>query len=196
MADPVRKDDRHYTYQDYKEWPDEERWELIDGVAWNMSPAPTLGHQRILSNLHIAFHAATDHGPCETFFAPFDVFLFASTDQEADHADTVVQPDLSVICDERKLVNRGCNGAPDIVLEVLSTYTMRKDITVKLELYQRAGVREYWVVDAGNKSIMLYRLGDDAKYPEDAEIYQHSGRVVSAVVDGLSVDVVELFGSD
>jgi Uma2 family endonuclease len=187
MADPIRKTDRHYSYRDYAEWSDDERWELIEGVAWNMSPAPSIRHQRILSYLYTIFHSGVGEGPCEVFFAPVDIFLF--TDHEADikDADTVVQPDLVVLCDTEKIVDRGYLGAPAIVVEVLSTYTMRKDITIKRDVYERAGVEEYWIVDPGNESIMIFGLDEDSQYPEDPSIFQAPEIAISKRISRISV---------
>ena len=187
MADPVRKTDRHYTYRDYVQWPDDERWELIDGVAWNMCAAPSVTHQRVLGNLNDAFRTAARGTGCEVFFAPLDVFLFTEEDEATDDADTVVQPDLLVICDGSKITDRGHLGGPAIVLEVLSATTMRKDITVKRDVYERASVNEYWIVDAGNQSITIYRLGDDDRYPEDPELVLPPGTATSRVLQGLRV---------
>ncbi len=187
MADPMRKTDRHYTYRDYREWPDDERWELLDGVAWNMSPAPTTLHQRILGALFRQFAGAAEGTACEVFFAPVDVFPFLEQENEIDEADTVVQPDLIVACDEARVVRRGHLGPPSIVVEVLSAYTMKKDITVKLDVYERARVREYWVVHPGDQSIMIYRLGIDGTYPEDPQIVQAPDAARSNVLEGLEV---------
>ena len=196
MADPVRKDDRHYTYADYVTWPDDERWELIDGVAYNMSASPLRNHQKILGDLYIMVRAALKPRGCEAYLAPFDVFILSETDAEADRTDTVVEPDLSVICDPSKLVRRGCAGAPDWVVEILSTWTLRKDITVKLELYERAGVREYWVIDPGNEAIMVYLLDESGRYPPDPVLFHRGQTIRGAVVPALTVELDGLFGAD
>ena len=187
MADPVRKNDQHYTYRYYEEWPADERWELIDGVAWNMSPAPSIAHQRALGMLSDVFREAARRAGCEALFAPVDVLLFTRKESDIPTADTVVQPDLFVACDTSRLAERGYLGAPDIVVEVLSPYTMRKDLTVKLELYERAGVREYWIADPGNGAIMIYRLGEDGRFPVDPEIVTKEGTAYSSVLPGVEV---------
>ena len=187
VADPVRKRDKHYTYRDYREWPDDERWELIDGVAWNMCAAPSTTHQRVLGNLYDTFRTAARGTGCEVFFAPLDVFLFTHDDADTEDADTVVQPDLLIVCDESRITTRGHLGGPAIVVEVLSASTMRKDITVKLDVYERAGVREYWIVDAGNQSLTIYRLGEDNRYPEDPELVLSPGSATSLVVPKLQI---------
>ena len=187
MADPMRKADRHYTYHEYCEWPDDERWELIHGVAWNMSPAPTTPHQRVLGMLYQDFVKAAEGTGCEVFFAPVDVFPFVEDEDAIDDADTVVQPDLIVACDAARIVRRGHLGGPAMVVEVLSAWTMKKDLTVKLEVYQRAGVREYWIVSAGDESIMIYRLQNDGTYPQEPQIVQEPDSARSGVLSRLAV---------
>lgn len=194
MGLPAKKLDRHYTYGDYREWPDDERWELIEGVAWNMSPAPSAAHQGVSSALHGRVFAFLGTGGCKVFAAPFDVLLPDEPDQPEDQIDTVVQPDLSVICDLRKLRSYGCYGAPEWVVEILSPYTSRKDMLEKLTLYERHGVKEYWLVDPGNRYVHVYRLGEDGRYP-DPEVHERKAKVSSGVCPGLVIDLAELFGS-
>lgn len=189
MADPIRKEDRRYTYRDYETWPEDERWELIDGVAWNMSPAPSTNHQRALGGLFEAFRGAAKGTGCEVLFAPVDVFLFTRDEQDLREADTVVQPDLLVVCDRSRVVVRGVLGPPDLLVEVLSPYTLRKDLTVKRGVYERAGVREYWMVDTGHQTVMIHRLGDSGRYPEDPELVEAPGVATSRVLPALRVQL-------
>ena len=109
MGLPARKFDKVYTYRDYASWPHDERWEIIDGVAWNMSPAPARNHQKILGDLYLIFRDYFEYKACEVYLAPFDVF-FPVQDQDMYDVTTVVQPDISVICDDDKLIDQGCNG--------------------------------------------------------------------------------------
>ena len=187
MADSVRKTDRHYTNRDRASWPDDERWELVDGVAWNMSPAPSTAHQRVLGHLYRLFAEAAEGSGCEVLFAPVDVFPFAATEDEIDDADTVVQPDLIVACDPARLVRRGHLGPPAVVVEVLSPRSLKKDLTVKVDVYQRAGVREYWLVSPGEQSVMIYRRGEDGRYPDEPEIALEAASARSDVLDRLVV---------
>ena len=121
MGLPV-KDHQHHSYADYLGWPDDERYELIDGVAYVMTPAPGRRHQEVVVEMLRQIADALEGGPCRVYVAPFDVRL--PRHGEADEqVDTVVQPDLSVICDEGKLDERGCRGAPDWVVEVISPST-------------------------------------------------------------------------
>jgi Uma2 family endonuclease len=186
---PLRKADKLYTYGDYRGWPDDERWELIDGVAWNMSPAPSRRHQRISTQLVAEIVNFLRDKDCDVYHAPFDVMLPDPADQPEDEIITVVQPDISVICDRTKLTDKGCTGAPDWLVEILSPYTSKKDIDIKFHLYERHGVREYWLVDPGNKYVHAYVLAGDGKYPEEPRVYLPEDQIESAVLTGLVVDV-------
>jgi Uma2 family endonuclease len=191
MGQALRKTDAHYTYGDYRRWPPEERWELIEGTAWNMSPAPSRAHQAILGRLHLLFGEWLKDKPCQVYIAPFDVQFPSRPDQVEDEVDTVVQPDLSVFCDPERLTDAGARGAPDMVVEILSPWTSKKDLNDKFSLYERHGVREYWVVDPAG-SVQVYRWNANGHY-DDPEIVVKTGSVASAVLEGLRVDVEGLF---
>jgi Uma2 family endonuclease len=149
----AEKAEEHFTYGQYCQWDDGERWELIDGVPYNMSPAPVRRHQGILMRVSIVVGTFLADKPCQAYFAPFDVRLPDFSEQDDSDVLTVVQPDLVVICDEKKLDDRGCRGAPDLVMEILSPSTSRKDIGVKFRLYERHGVREYWIIHPTEESL-------------------------------------------
>ena len=153
----------HYTYGDYLTWPDDVRYELIDGVAYLMAPAPTLEHQDIAGEIYRQLANALEGKPCRPYVAPVDVRL--PKGNEADEAvDTVVQPDVIVVCDQGKLDRRGVRGAPDFVVEVLSPSTAFHDHKRKREVYERAGVKEYWLVDPVERTIHIYRLDENGRY--------------------------------
>lgn len=141
-------------------------WELIDGVAYNMCAAPSRYHQGILTELNRQIGNFLAGRPCKVYVAPFNVLLPDHSGQEEEKVATVVQPDLPVICDMEKLTEKGCTGAPDWIVEILSPYTSKKDFNEKLYLYERHGVREYWIVDPGNKYVHVYQLNEKGKYPE------------------------------
>jgi len=147
-----------FTYSDYAGWEDGNRYELIDGVVHLMS-APTADHQRVLIRLARKFADYLDDKTCEVFVAPFDVCLSGKGDNDY----TVVQPDILVICDESKIDNRYCNGAPDLVVEILSPSTSRMDRIKKQNKYLQAGVREYWIADPVDKNIVVNVL-ENGKY--------------------------------
>lgn len=156
------KQEMVYTIEDIYALPDGERAELIDGQLYNMAP-PSTEHQRILSRLHldIANYIDSHHGECEIFPAPFAVFLNQGNNKN------YVEPDLSVICDPDKLDDRGCHGAPDWVIEIVSPSSKSMDYYNKLFLYRTAGVQEYWVVDPDRTVVTVYDFKQDTmvEYP-------------------------------
>jgi Uma2 family endonuclease len=158
MALP-KADEHRFTYADYLQWPDDERWELIDGKAYAMAPAPTISHQSLVLSIAKQIDEALDGTPCRALIAPVDVLLPASNEASAQ-ATTVVQPDILVVCDPAKLTERNVRGAPDWIIEVLSPATARHDHLTKRALYERAGVREYWLVHPVDRVITVYVLKD------------------------------------
>ncbi len=191
MALPMRKTDEHFTYADYRTWPEDERWELIDGVAWNMSPAPSVRHQRMLRKLGTRIDNYLVGKECEPFYAPVDVFFAAYSGQDGNEVDTIVQPDLIVVCDPDKLESNGCKGAPDICVEILSPYTSKKDLNEKFNLYERSGVREYWILDSALDYAHIYKLGENGKYG-DPQVIEKEGLLNSSVLEGLKLDLREI----
>jgi Uma2 family endonuclease len=187
--------DETYMYEDYLGWPDDERWELIDGVPYAMSPAPTRWHQEYVGILFNELFNYLNGKPCEVFVAPFDVRL-PDLDNDSDDRDdtvkTVVQPDILVVCDESKLDDRGCVGAPDFIIEILSESTAGKDLHEKLMLYEKHGVKEYWIVDMWSRTIRVHLLESDGAYGKTA-IYNLGDHLPSAVLKGLKIDLDKLF---
>lgn len=158
MSLPLR-DEQLHTYAEYCSWPDQPRYELIDGLAYAMS-GPVRRHQEVLGELFRQVANALHGKPCRPYIAPFDVRLPRAN--EADNrVDTVVQPDLMVVCDKTKLDERGCRGAPDWVVEVLSPSTASHDHILKRRLYERVGVREFWLVHPVDRIVTIYLLGVD-----------------------------------
>ena len=191
MSLPMRKMDEHFTYAEYKDWPVDERWELIDGVAWNMSPAPAVRHQDMLAKLITELRIFLKGKQCKAHIAPFDVFFPAFFGQDENEVDTVVQPDLIVVCDPEKLKSNGCKGAPDICVEILSPYTSKKDLNEKFNLYERSDVREYWILDPAMKYAHIYKLEESGKYGEPL-IVENEGILKSSVLQGLNLDLREI----
>lgn len=191
MSQAALKRDARYTYADYCGWPEGERWELINGVAYNMTPAPSVAHQRISRELLVQFAAYLKGKGCEIFDAPFDVRV--PTPGETDETtSTVVQPDLVVVCDPAKLDDRGCKGAPDLVIEILSPATAAKDLKEKLLLYEQTGVLEYWVVHPAEKIVSVFRRGADGQYGKPA-VFGAEERVPVGVLPDLEVDLGLVF---
>lgn len=147
MAQAIKKQ-RRYSVEDYQEWPDDEKWEIIDGVTYDMSPAPRIKHQNIVSNFHINFKTHLEN-PCYTGIAPTDVVL---------DAHSVVQPDVFIVCDGGKITENNIQGAPDLIVEVVSPGTEVKDRREKKRLYEQSGVKEYLIVFPEREYVERYVL--------------------------------------
>lgn len=170
-----------HTIEDIYALPDGQRAELIDGDMYMMSP-PGLTHQRIVSQLvkKIGNHIDSQHGECEVFPAPFAVFLNADN-------HNYVEPDLSVICDKNKLDDRGCNGAPDWVIEIVSPSSQRMDYMIKLFKYRDAGVREYWIVNPVSQTVLTYFWEGE----EDSAQFSFADDIPVRIYEGWSVNIAE-----
>lgn len=184
--------DRHFTYRDYCGWPEDERWELIDGVAYDMSPAPSRYHQGLSRELIVRFGSFLAGKPCTFYGAPFDVRIPSFAEQDDGDIDTVVQPDIVVVCDRSKLDAKGCRGAPEMVVEILSPSTAAKDLKVKLSLYERRGVREVWFIHPAERIVTVYMLSDGARYGKPA-YYGTKDAVESSVLPGMKIELEKLF---
>jgi len=176
--------EKHYTYADYLQWPDDTRYELIDGEAFRMAPTPLIEHQEIAGEVYCQLANQLDGQPCRPYIAPVDVRLPRA--DEADAAiDTVVQPDVLVVCDPSKIDRRGVRGAPDWVLEVLSPSTAAHDQIAKRRTYERAGVRDYWLVHPGDRTLTVYLL-ENGQYGRP-EIYELKDATPIGVLPGVSI---------
>lgn len=193
MALAAKKSDRKYTYKDYLNWPEDERWELIDGIAYDMSPAPSSEHQAVSRELVVQFADYLRGKPCQVFYAPFDVRL-PNGDEPDEDIQTVVQPDIVIICDKTKIDRRGCKGSPDLIVEIVSPYTIERDLKEKLELYERAGVKEYWVVHPTDKIVMVFSLGGNGKYKRH-KLYGSQDKIKVSIFEDLIIDLTQVFAS-
>ena len=183
MGLALRKE-KHYSYADYLTWPDDARYELIDGEAFLMAPAPLIEHQEVAGDVYHQLRNQLDGKPCRPYIAPVDVRLPRA--DEADAAiDTVVQPDVLVVCDPAKIDRRGVRGAPDWLVEVLSPSTAAHDQIAKRRTYERAGVREYWLVHPGDRTLTVYAL-IDGQYGRP-EIYELKDHTPIGVLPGVSI---------
>jgi Uma2 family endonuclease len=177
-----------YTYLDYIHWHFEERVELFKGKIFKMSPAPNVNHQTISLNLASEFRDYFRNKTCKAFMAPFDVRLFPL---KSGKDQTVVQPDACVICDEKKLDKQGCLGAPDLVVEILSPGNSRHELDLKFQLYEESGVKEYWIIEPSNKTILVYRLLDGTF--SGSKPYIKGEHVKSYLFPEMHVPVDEIF---
>ncbi len=180
-----------YTYADYLKWKFEERLELFRGKIFKLS-APNTRHQQISINIGTSFHSFLKSRKCQAFLAPFDVRLPVKNKKKDDEVTTVVQPDICIICDETKLDSRGCCGAPDLVVEILSPGNSKKEIRLKHELYEEAGVKEYWIVNPEEENIVVFILNEEEKL-SGLKMYASGDTIQSIAVPGLNVNLTEIF---
>ncbi len=182
--EPKLSEQKSYTYGDYLTWPEDVRYELIDGKAYLMATAPTLEHQDIAGEIYRQLANQLEGHPCRPFIAPVDVRL-PKADEDDAQIDTVVQPDVLVVCNETKLDRRGVRGAPDLVIEVISPASAFHDHQRKRAVYERAGVREYWLVDPIERLITCYAL-EDGRYGKP-EVHQMRDVTQVKVLPGVGI---------
>ena len=182
-----------YTYDDYLTWQLNERVELIKGWIYKMSPAPRPLHQEIETALSSELYTFfKKNKSCKVYNSPFDVRLIKNRGQSTKEIVTVVQPDICVVCDQNKIDNRGCEGAPDLIVEVLSTSTMKKDYNEKFNLYQDKGVKEYWLVNPEMKSIQIFTL-ENEEYQEYETFEEKKEIVTSKLFPEFHFPMAEVF---
>ncbi len=185
---------KRYNFADYLTWADDKRRELIDGFIKMMTPAPSTNHQRIEISLAREISWFLKKKKCEVFIAPFDVRLLNSgNEKENEKIFTIVQPDICVICDRSKLDEKGCVGSPDMIVEIVSPSNTKHDTEDKFRLYEKHGVREYWIVFPYEKTINVFLLGDAGKY-EIIGMYSNDSKVPVNIFNGeLVIDLEEIF---
>ena len=189
MALPAEK--VRYTFADVLLWDGDEHIEIINGEAFMMA-TPSRIHQEITGELFRQLANFLEGKQCKVYSAPFGVRLFEQDGDRPEDVDTVVEPDISVVCDRSRLDEHGCKGAPDLVIEVLSPSTQRHDQLVKLNLYQRAGVREYWIVDPENKTVrVMIQAGDGTLRTH--EIYRQEDVAKVNALDGCFIELSQVF---
>ncbi|GHV80456.1 hypothetical protein AGMMS49944_22470 [Spirochaetia bacterium] len=180
---PYRSD---YTYADVLEWDEDFRAEIIEGELYMMSP-PVRKHQGLLGQLYLQLAIFLKGKPCKVYMGPFGVRLHPRKDLRDK---TLLEPDISVICDFSKLDDRGCNGAPDLIIEILSPSTSTKDKVRKYNLYLDAGVREYWIVDPKAETVQVYVL-ENGRYV--AASYGDADTIAVTVLPGCTINLKEVF---
>jgi Uma2 family endonuclease len=185
MAGAVKRKQKRYSYADYLSWDDDKRYEIIDGEVFDMT-SPSFTHQKISLELATQLAIFFDGKPCEVICAPFDVILSDEAIRNEEIA-TVVQPDIMVVCDPKKIEERGIVGAPDLLIEIISPSTSSKDSIIKRELYERHGVKEFWLVHPVDRLVRVYKLGKDGLYGRE-DVYDSSAQIDCGQFAGLSVD--------
>ncbi len=184
--------DGSYSYADYLTWRFAEYVELIKGRILRKMSAPSELHQQISSDLHGVIWNHLRRKSCRIYAAPFDVRLLRSTGNGDAQVKTVVQPDLCVVCDLAKIDRRGCVGAPDWIIEIVSPGSLVLDTRTKFDLYAENGVREYWIAFPGEQTILAYALATNGDY-ELTGTYAEPGAMASRTLPELAIDWADIF---
>jgi Uma2 family endonuclease len=186
---------KKYTYADYLNWDFTEMVELIKGKLFRMSPAPGTAHQWVSGSLFSSITQYLSGNKCKAFAAPFDIRLPLTESQQNENViDTVVQPDICVICDLSKLDHRGCNDAPDWIIEILTKGTAKKDLHNKFDIYQHASVREYWIVHPVEGTVIPYRLDHNGEYqPIQKTPFVKGDKVPVGIFPDFSIPLDDVF---
>ena len=178
-----------YTYSDYLNWKLKERVELIKGKIFKMSPAPSAEHQRIATKMTGLFWSHFEGSTYQVFAAPFDVRLDVPSKGKNF---TVVQPDLTIVCDPEKIDTKGCKGSPDLVIEILSPGNTQKEMKDKFEVYEEAGIKEYWLVEPNDKAVFVFVLNDQGKY-QGLRPKTVDETISSSIFPELTIDLKRVF---
>ncbi len=192
MPRALEENNERWTYADYLTWPDDERWELIDGVVYPLSSSPGTLHQRVSGGLVAQFGNYFVGKSTEVFIAPFDVCLVDNPAVPDNEITTVVEPDLMVICDRTILEERCCMGVPDLLVEILTAESAAHDLKTKFGLYQRFMVKEYWIIHPVEQTLLVFSLGEDGLYG-NANRYAGDDKVAVSLLGDLVVDLKEVF---
>ena len=184
-----------YSYADYLNWNFEGMVELIHGKIYKMSPAPTSLHQRVGGELYRQVANYLRKKRCKVFIAPFDVRLPRSKKKGNEFIDTVVQPDICVICDPEKIDMAGCLGAPDWIIEILSPHTSAKDLREKFNVYEQCGVKEYWVVHPAEATVLVYALNAKGQFDITAKPFVRTEMLRPVTLPDLEIDLEEVFSA-
>jgi len=183
----------NYTYADYLLWQLDEQVELIKGKIFRMSSAPMRIHQKLSGKVFYELYNYLSGNKCEVYSAPFDVRLPLKSLKDEDII-TVVQPDICVICDPIKLDKRGCIGAPDIVVEILSAGNNKKELQNKYEVYEESGIKEYWIIHPDEQSFLVYNL-IDGKY-QASRLMTRGDQFTTPVLPGFVLNLDDVFDQE
>lgn len=182
MRHSAARKTEHFTYADYLSWPDKERWEIIGGQAYNMSPAPIPLHQRVSGKIFFLLESKLKKKKCTPFYSPIDVVL---SDED------IVQPDILVICDPKKIGDKNIKGTPDIVFEILSPATSLKDKREKKQLYEKFGVKEYFIVDPEGNTVEQFILENKKYLP--SKVFGFDNHLTIQTLDSLKLKLSSIF---
>ena len=188
---PLPEEERKYSYADYLTWPEDERWEIIDGVPY-MQAAPTPIHQEILMEISKQFAVYLTGKPCKVYPAPFCVRISKGDEKKNEDIKKVFEPDITIVCDKSKIDKEGCKGAPDLIVEILSPSSIKMDRVEKFNRYEKAGVKEYWIVEPEGKLVSVFVLQDNQRYGRQ-EIYTEDDKINVFIFPDLVVNLKPVF---
>jgi Uma2 family endonuclease len=183
---------KKYTYADYLTWQFDDMVELVKGFIYKMSPAPTSMHQRISKKITGELYNFLKNKKCEYFNAPFDVRLIKNKNKENGQIETIVQPDICIICDLEKIDELGCIGSPDLIIEIVSKSSKKWDYHDKYDLYEENGVLEYWIVDPDSKSVDVFVL-EDEKYVQKGVFYNQNENIPCFLFPDFKINWNDIF---
>lgn len=186
----IPQSDKKYNYADYLTWDEDERWEIIDGVP-HMQSAPTWQHQSISVELVSQFNTYLKRSPCRVFAAPFDLCIPENAEAD-EEISNVVQPDIVIICDVTRLRKTGYFGIPSLIVEISSPSTARNDKLIKFNKYEKAGVKEYWIVEPENKLISVFTLQDNQRYGRP-DVYSEDDEITVNSFSNTIIDLKPVF---
>jgi len=186
------KEDQSYTYADYLSWPEEERVEILGGRPY-LQAAPSRIHQKVLSEIHRQIANYLLDRECEVYPAPFHVVLDPDEEYEKEtDRKHVLEPDISIICDKEKLDDRGCKGSPDLIIEIVSPSTAKRDKIGKFNIYEQAGVREYWIIEPEDKIVSVFTLQNNRRFGRP-DLYTEENQVSVSIFEDLIIDLKMVF---
>ncbi|HBP66552.1 MAG TPA: Uma2 family endonuclease [Desulfosporosinus sp.] len=188
---PLSQEQKKFTFADYLKFPDDERWEIIDGLAY-MQSAPSPAHQLISGELNRQFANYLLGKPCKVYPAPFSVRLTKGDEKQNEDITKVVEPDLTIVCDHSKIDEKGCNGTPDLIIEVISPSSIQHDRVIKFNRYEDAGVREYWIVEPVGKIVSVFALQSNNRYGRP-EVYTENDHVEVSIFPDLIIELSTVF---
>lgn len=188
---PLPKQEQKYSYADYLTWNEDERWEILESVQY-MQAAPSRIHQEISGELYRQFANYLQGKSCRVYHAPFCVRL----DVEKNDSDikNVVEPDITIVCDSSKLDEKGCLGSPDMIVEIISPSTGKKDKVTKFNKYEISGVKEYWVLEPEQKLVSVFLLQSNGRYGRP-EMYTDEDKIKVSIFPELEIDLKAVFAS-
>jgi len=188
---PLPQGKGNCSYADYLTWPEDERWEIIDGIAY-MQATPSPIHQEILIGLSVQFHHYLSGKPCKVYPAPFSVRLTQDNESKNEDIKKVVEPDISIVCDKSRIDSKGCKGAPDLIVEIISPSSVKMDRFTKFNSYEKAGVKEYWIVEPEGKLVSVFVLQANQRYGRP-EVYSEEDKINVSIFPDLTVDLAPVF---